>query len=58
MPLNKSGSKESVGSNIKQEMASGKPQRQAVAIALNTQRQANNKTHHRVKINKKHFGGE
>ena len=40
MPLNKSGSKASVGQNIKTEMAAGKPQKQAVAIALNTQRQA------------------
>ena len=40
MPLNKSGSKASVGENIKTEMAAGKPQKQAVAIALNTQRKA------------------
>ena len=40
MPLEKSGSKASVGKNIKTEMAAGKPQKQAVAIALNTQRQA------------------
>jgi hypothetical protein len=40
MPLIKSASKKAVGSNIKTEMAAGKPQRQAVAIALNTQRQA------------------
>ena len=38
MPLNKSGSKASVGENIKTELAAGKPQKQAVAIALNTQR--------------------
>ena len=40
MPLDKSGSNASVGSNIKTEMAAGKPQRQAVAIALHTQDQA------------------
>jgi hypothetical protein len=40
VPLEKSGSKASVGKNIKTEMAAGKPQKQAVAIALNTQRQA------------------
>jgi hypothetical protein len=40
MPLNKSGSKKSVGENIKKEEAAGKPHKQAVAIALETQRQA------------------
>lgn len=40
MPLNKSGSKASVPQNIKTEIAAGKPQKQAVAIALNVQRQA------------------
>jgi hypothetical protein len=38
MPLNKSGSKESVGSNIKTEMKAGKPKKQAVAIALSVER--------------------
>ena len=36
----KSASPKAVGRNIKTEMAAGKPQKQAVAIALNTQRQA------------------
>ena len=40
MPLNKSGSKASVGQNIKTEMAAGKPQKQAVAIALSVQRRS------------------
>lgn len=40
MPLDKSGSKASVGKNIKTEMAAGKPQKQAIAIAFNTQRRA------------------
>jgi hypothetical protein len=40
MPLNKSGSKKAVGENIKKEEAAGKPHKQAVAIALETQRQA------------------
>jgi hypothetical protein len=40
MPLNKSGSKKAVGANIKTEMAHGKPQKQAVAIALSVQRRA------------------
>lgn len=35
MPLNKSKSKSAVSENIKTEMAAGKPQKQAVAIALN-----------------------
>ena len=41
MPLNKSGSKKAVSENIKTEIAAGRPQVQAVAIALNTQRKAN-----------------
>jgi hypothetical protein len=43
MPLIKSPSKAAVGKNIKTEMAAGKPQKQAVAIALNTQRRAKTK---------------
>ncbi len=38
MPLDKSGSKASVGKNIKAEMKAGKPKKQAVAIALNVER--------------------
>jgi hypothetical protein len=41
MPLDKSGSKKAVSQNIKTEIAAGRPQKQAVAIALNTQRKAN-----------------
>jgi hypothetical protein len=40
MPLNKGKSKAAVSQNIKTEIAAGKPQKQAVAIALNTARQA------------------
>jgi hypothetical protein len=40
MPLIKSGSKAAVGTNIKREIEAGKPQKQAVAIALETQRRA------------------
>jgi hypothetical protein len=36
MPLVKGKSKAAIGKNIKTEMAAGKPQKQAVAIALNT----------------------
>jgi hypothetical protein len=38
MPLIKSGSKKAVSQNIKTEMAAGKPQKQAVAIALSVAR--------------------
>lgn len=39
MPLDKSGSAQSVGKNIKAEEKAGKPKKQAVAIALNTERE-------------------
>jgi hypothetical protein len=38
MPLDKSGSAQSVGKNIKAEEKAGKPKKQAVAIALNVER--------------------
>jgi hypothetical protein len=38
MPLDKSGSAQSVGKNIKTEMKAGKPKKQAVAIALSEER--------------------
>lgn len=38
MPLDKSGSKDSIGKNIAIEESAGKPKRQAIAIALNTAR--------------------
>jgi hypothetical protein len=38
MPLDKSGAQESVGKNIKTEMKAGKPKKQALAIALNVER--------------------
>lgn len=40
MPLDKSGSDESVGKNIKAEIDAGRPRKQAVAIALSVQRKA------------------
>jgi hypothetical protein len=43
MPLDKSGSKESVGKNIKAEMKAGKPKKQAVAIALSVAEKAKKK---------------
>lgn len=43
MPLKKGYSKKSVSTNIKTEMAAGKPQKQAVAIALDVARRAKKK---------------
>jgi hypothetical protein len=39
MPLDKSGSAASVGKNIKTEEKAGKPKKQALAIALNVERE-------------------
>ena len=39
MPLDKSGSPQSVGKNYKTEVKSGKSKKQALAIALNTERE-------------------
>ena len=38
MPLDKSGTEASVGKNVKAEMKAGKPKKQAIAIALNVER--------------------
>ena len=40
MPLLKSRSKKAVSENIRREMAAGKPQKQAIAIALSVKRKA------------------
>jgi hypothetical protein len=40
MPLSKGKSQKSISKSIKTEVAAGKPQKQAVAIALNTARKS------------------
>lgn len=40
MPIKKGYGKKTVAKNIKAEMKAGKPQKQAVAIALNTAKKA------------------
>lgn len=47
MPLKHGFSRRSVSSNIKTEVAAGKPQKQSVAIALNTARDAKAHQHTR-----------
>ncbi len=43
MPLKKGSSRKTVSSNIRTEIAAGKPQKQAVAIALNVARKPKGK---------------
>jgi hypothetical protein len=52
MPLIKSSSPKAVGKNILIEKAAGKPQKQAVAIALSVQRKAEGKKAARKKKGK------
>jgi hypothetical protein len=43
MPLKKSSSKKAFSENIRREIAAGKPQKQAVAIAYSVKREAKKK---------------
>ena len=47
MPLKRGTSQKAVSSNIRTEIAAGKPQRQAVAIALSKQRESKRKAQRR-----------
>jgi|HubBroStandDraft_1064217.scaffolds.fasta_scaffold02177_10 hypothetical protein len=55
MPLVESGAKEAVGENIRREREAGKPERQAIAIALNVQREAQH-AHHDPEHKEAHHG--
>lgn len=49
MPLVKSSSKQAFSENIKREIAAGKPQAQAVAIAYSVKRKSKNYSHDIIK---------
>ena len=50
MPLNYSKSKAAFGSNVKKEMAAGRPQKQAVAIAYSVKRRGKPKAARRPSL--------
>lgn len=49
VPLKKGFSKKTIGENIGAEIASGRPKKQAIAIALSTAREAAKKAGKRLK---------
>jgi len=49
MPLIKSGSKRAISENIRREMKAGKPQKQAIAIAMDVARRHGGKNVHTVR---------
>jgi hypothetical protein len=49
MPLKKGGSAATISANIRAEMALGKPQAQAVAIALSVAGKSNKRLHRKKK---------
>jgi hypothetical protein len=57
MPLIESASEPAVGENIKREMEAGRPRKQAIAIALNTQRRYGGHTEVGVKRHPAHQVG-
>lgn len=58
MPLNKSGSKAAIGQNIAAEMSAGKPQKQAVAIALSVKDRVRNAIRSRLNKSTKMKAGK
>lgn len=57
MPLIKSGKKKDIGENVSREMHAGKPQKQAVAIALDTYRRSGG-TGYGAKPEKRGYGAK
>jgi hypothetical protein len=53
MPLRKGKSRSDISENIRTEMDEGKPQKQAVAIALNTARKGKKRHKHRGRKKRK-----
>ncbi len=54
MPLNKSSSKEAFSENVSELRHSGYPEKQSLAIAYSTQREAQRHSHHEREAPKHH----